>query len=103
MGALPRSSWCGGLEYIHNVDGDDGAVRAPYVCFLPLYTMETGMTTWVHNRNCGISRLHNPSVQILRLARSFRILRMRIAISRLCKFLDCVNIYTKSINLDDTG
>ena len=38
-----------GLEYMPDVNGDDGAARAPYVCSLPLYTMETQTTAWVNN------------------------------------------------------
>jgi len=30
-----------------DIDGDDGAAGAPYVCSLPVYTMETQTTTWV--------------------------------------------------------
>jgi len=33
---LPRSPWCGELEYMPDVDGDDGAARAPYIHSLPL-------------------------------------------------------------------
>ena len=47
VGELPKSPWCGGLEYMPDVDGDDGAAGAPYVRSLPLYTMETRTTTWV--------------------------------------------------------
>ena len=30
-----------GLEYMPDIDGDDGAARAPYVRSSPLYTMKT--------------------------------------------------------------
>ena len=51
------------------------------------------------NRNCMISRLRKPSAQIWRLARSFRILRIRSTISRLRKFLDCAEyLSSKSVS-----
>jgi len=31
VGKLPRSICCGRLEYVYDVDGEDGAARAPYV------------------------------------------------------------------------
>ena len=38
---LPRSLKSGRLEYMPDVDGDNRAARAPYVCFSPLYMTET--------------------------------------------------------------
>jgi len=52
-----------GLEYIPDIDGGDGAARAPYILSLPLYMMETRIMTWVLNRNCAISRLRTGAVQ----------------------------------------
>jgi len=35
------------LIYMSDVDGDDRAVRSPYVLSLPLYMMEAQTMTWV--------------------------------------------------------
>ena len=35
VGELLRSPWRGGLEYMPDIDGDNKATRAPYVCYLP--------------------------------------------------------------------
>jgi len=53
-------------EYMPNVDGDNGAARAPYICSSSLYTMETRTMTWFNcacNRNWKISRLHTGAAQ----------------------------------------
>jgi len=38
---FPEVPGVGGLEYMPDIDGDDGATRAPYASCLLLYTMET--------------------------------------------------------------
>ena len=56
VGKIPRSPWRGGLEYIPDVDCDNGGTRACYVCSLPVYMKEIQTMTWV--QLCMQQKLH---------------------------------------------
>jgi len=76
-----------------DIDSNDGAAGALYVCSFLLYTMETRTMTWIQlckqQKLCELEITHWCHA-ISRLPCSFWILRMRSTTSRLCEFLDCV-------------